>query len=539
MKIMTISYSTKSLDHLGLVSGMCKDIGIAKFIDDAHPEQSKDKHVSYGQLVEAMILNGLGFVGRTLYMYPEYFADRPVERLLGKGVKAEHINDDALGRCLDQLYETGVSDLFQGLSARTISHLKLPCEGLNLDSTSIHVDGEYKDEDGNTAIQLVRGYSRDHRPELNQVVLNLITENQAGIPVYMQAASGNINDNEGFKNIIKQHVKSLKAAYHNRYFIGDAALYTIGSVQSFDEQNELFISRVPQKLNLVKDAISEQHNYLFTELGNGYSATWIDSNYGGVKQRWLLVFSEQAKKREQYTLDKRMLKDSNAALKSLKKLSKERFACHADAMKMLGIWMKSQASMVLSEIEVIEHPVYHKSGRPKSGQEPDDYEYQVIGLLASKLNYREQKLSEKGLFMLATNDCSDTLTMSKMLELYKSQQSVEKGFRFLKSPDFLTSSLYLKKPERIEALLMIMTCCLMVYAALEHKIREELKAKDAYFPNLKYKPCQNPTARWVFFCFQGIDILTISENRQFVLNIEERNRIIIDCMGPTYLQIYS
>lgn len=52
-----------------------------------------------GQLVEAMILNGLGFVGRTLHMYPEYVADRPVERLIDKGVKAEHINDDALGRC--------------------------------------------------------------------------------------------------------------------------------------------------------------------------------------------------------------------------------------------------------------------------------------------------------------------------------------------------------------------------------------------------------------------------------------------------------
>ena len=51
----------------------------------------------------------------------------------------------------------------------------------------------------------MRGYSRDHRPELNQVVLNLIIENQAGIPAYMQAASGNINDNEGFKNIDKQH----------------------------------------------------------------------------------------------------------------------------------------------------------------------------------------------------------------------------------------------------------------------------------------------------------------------------------------------
>ena len=234
-----------------------------------------------------------------------------------------------------------------------------------------------------------------------------------------------------------------------------------------------------------------------------------------------------------------MLKDSSAALKSLEKLSKQRFSCHADAMKMLGIWMKSQASMSLSDINVIEHPIFTKSGRPKTGQEPDGYEYQVSGILASKMSFREHKSSEKGLFMLATNDCSDALTMSKMLELYKSQQSVEKGFRFLKSPDFLTSSLYLKKAERIEALLMVMTCCLMVYAALEHKIRTELSAKEVYFPNLKYKPCQNPTARWVFFCFQGIHILTISEEEQVVLNIKERNRIIIDCMGPTYQKIYS
>ena len=102
-----------------------------------------------------------------------------------------------------------------------------------------------------------------------------------------------------------------------------------------------------------------------------------------------------------------MLKDITAALKSLEKLSKQRFACHANAMKMLGIWMKSQASMSISEIDVIEHPIFTKSGRPKTGQ--------VTGLLASKLNVRERKLSEKGLFMLATNDCSDTLTMSKMI----------------------------------------------------------------------------------------------------------------------------
>lgn len=143
------------------------------------------------------------------------------------------------------------------------------------------------------------------------------------------------------------------------------------------------------------------------------------------------------------------------------------------------------------------------------------------------------------MFMLATNDLNETLMMEKMLELYKSQQSVEKGFRFLKSPDFFTSSLFLKKLERIKALLMVMTCCLMVYTALEYKIRRELKAQSVYFPNLKYKACQNLTARWVFFCFQGIDVLTIGDKQQLVLNVEERNSIIINCMGSIYKKIYS
>ena len=84
---------------------------------------------------------------------------------------------------------------------------------LVLDSISIHVDGSFEHDIDSKAVRLVRGYSCDHRPELNQVVLNLITENKAGIPVYMQASSGNINDNEGFKKFI------LKSAAECRFQI--------------------------------------------------------------------------------------------------------------------------------------------------------------------------------------------------------------------------------------------------------------------------------------------------------------------------------
>ncbi len=78
----------------------------------------------------------------------------------------------------------------------------------------------------------------------------------------------------------------------------------------------------------------------------------------------------------------------------------------------------------------------------------------------------------------------------------------------------------------------------MVYAALEYKMRKKLKAQSAYFPDLKYKPTQTPTARWVFFCFQGIDVLTISGNQELVLNLEGRNKIIIDCLGTIYQKNY-
>jgi transposase len=117
---------------------------------------------------------------------------------------------------------------------------------------------------------------------------------------------------------------------------------------------------------------------------------------------------------------------------------------------------------------------------------------------------------------------------------------VERGFRFLKSPEFLADSLFLKKPQRIESMLMIMTLCLMVYAALEYKIRKELKEQNKTFPNQLGKPIQNPTARWIFECFYEIQIVIIEQlNQQVIANLLERNRLILDLLGPMYWRYYA
>lgn len=531
-------FDVQRLDHLGLVAGFCNAVGVEEEIDAKLPKFSHKSNISNGKLLIAMILNGLGFVSRTLHMYPEYFSEKPTERLLGPGILPSHINDDVMGRFLDALYEEGVSSLYQGLATRVVKHLGLECQSLNLDTTSFHLDGEYEQDIDAESIKITRGYSRDHRPDLNQVVLSLITENQAGIPLYMQACSGNANDTETFKKTVKSHLKSLKDAYNNTYLIADAALYTEENVQALSEQNQLFITRVPQKLNEAKAVISLAEETTWTELDNGYSGAWFDAAYGGVQQRWLLIKSTQAHTREKHILDRSIKKTTEEAVKSFNKLCREKFDCEADAAAALMRWQEKQPFSRVADALIKRVDKRAKRGRPSSS---DDIKttFQITGAIMTELGLRNEAQKTKGLFILGTNDLSEKLGMQFLLDEYKSQQAVERGFRFLKSPDFLTSSLFLKKPERIEALLMIMTCSLMIYAGIEHLIRRRLTETNTFFPDMKKKPTQQPTAKWVFFCFQGVSVVLIDNQMQIVTNVTDRHRVILNCLGKEYWKFYS
>lgn len=440
-------------------------------------------------------------------------------------------------RKVSSLYEEGVSELYQEIAARVVTYLKLPCKSLNLDTTSFHLDGQYERDIDAQAIHITRGYSRDHRPDLNQVVLSLITENQAGIPLYMQAVSGNANDTDTFKKTVKSHLKSLKSAYHNTYFIADSALYTAETIQSLSEQNQLFITRVPQKLKEAKVILAKTAAVTWTELRDGYAGAWFESNYGGVQQRWLLIKSTQAKTREKHILNAAISKKTQRAIIDFKKLMRQQFACDTDANKALQQWLDKQDFIRIDDSKVIQHEKRTKRGRPGLNDEVMTT-FQITGTIVTDLSLCNEAQETNGLFILGTNDLSEELAMQFLLDEYKSQQAVERGFRFLKSPDFLTSSLFLKKPERIEALLMIMTCSLMVYAGLEHLIRQRLVEQNAFFPDMKKKPTQRPTARWVFFCFQGISVLIIDKTTTVVTNVIDRQKIILDCLGKPYWGFY-
>ena len=205
------------------------------------------------------------------------------------------------------------------------------------------------------------------------------------------------------------------------------------------------------------------------------------SNYADIEQRWIIVHSSQAKKRAKRTLDKQCLKASTANLKAFHTLCNKTFDQKKEAQKALQEFKKTLLFTSVSESKIKAIPRYKKRGKPPKDAKPDYYVYQIEGCLASLLIPRETRLKRKSCFIIATNELDEkALPNPEVIVQYKNQQKVEKGFRFLKDPMFLADSRHRESPKRIMALMMVMTICLLVYAALEYRMRQSMKEKKHF-----------------------------------------------------------
>ena len=89
------------------------------------------------------------------------------------------------------------------------------------------------------------------------------------------------------------------------------------------------------------------------------------------------------------------------------------------------------------------------------------------------------------------------------------------------------------------ALLMVMTVCVLVYAALEYRIRTALKDHEATFPNQQGKRIQHPTARWVFHDFVGSHLLCQAGQWPMVLNLTAEHQHLLRLLGQPYMWRYD
>lgn len=255
-----------------------------------------------------------------------------------------------------------------------------------------------------------------------------------------------------------------------------------------------------------------------------------------------MLSSETSKQRAIKQVDKKVTKEASAIEKQLFHLQAKRFNCAEDAIAAAETLARKWTLHHLKGTQMIEHLSYEGKGRSKKEQKPSITQYQVIGKNEQGFAKIEHLKAKNAHYIIGSNTDPKELSDQEVIHAYKEQHQVEGGFRFLKDPLFFAASLFVKKPKRIMALLMVMLLSLLVYGVAERRMRANLAEQEETLPNQIHQSTAVPTLRWVFQLLYGIHYLEISTEKQPQQVIEGltplRQKILL-LFGTTVADIYQ
>jgi transposase len=263
-------------------------------------------------------------------------------------------------------------------------------------------------------------------------------------------------------------------------------------------------------------------------------------DYSDISQKWVVFHSNMMHDRQEKTLESNLGKDFEKTRISLKKFSTHEFVCEPDAIAAAEKWLKNHPRYRFRELSIV--PVKHKDrktrGRPKA-DEPLTISYLISAEIEHDPAAVQREKQKLGRFVLATNDLE--LLPDMILEYYKNQGTVERGFRFLKDKSFRVAEIFLKKNSRIQALAMIMVLCLFIYSMVEFRLRRELERSGETVISQTNKSTQKPTLKWVFFLFRRVrafSVIVDGNKIPRISNLTDDLRKILALLGQPYEKFY-
>ncbi len=408
------------------------------------------------------------------------------------------------------------------------------------------------------------GYSREHRADLKQWMLALATTHEGDVPLFMRPLDGNSSDARTLVATVKALKEQLGGEEEEEedsslasIYVADAGIYGEENMIRLAEAGVEWISRVPQRSTAARSLIEEaldapEHHWRESqEDGNklrlffGEEACLMELPQG--TERWVVLSSEKGLKQAKERLQRQLGRQRREWEKKLWHLSNRSFACEADAQEALREATKRlpECLEIVGEPTFRSRPRYAKGGRPPEGAEPASTEWHMEeATLGVNQEHLERESERRACYIVGTNvlDPPARLSEEDLVASYKGQGGVERGFRFLKDPLFLASSVFVKKPERIVALSFVMVVCLLVYRLAEQRLRKRLAESGQSIPNQVGKPSTNPTMRWVFQFFEGIDVLHVRSSTgysQHVLHLQAVHEQVLRLLGPLYQKLYD
>jgi transposase len=514
--------------HLPIIKAYADQLGLVSLINHYVPTAME---VDAGTVVLALVLDTLS--GRSpLYRLEEFFAQQDTALLLGKAIPPQALNDDTAGRVLDRLYDFGTMRLFTACAVRAAMRFGLERRYVHFDTTSRSVWGEYQfAETQDLPFQVTYGYSKDKRPDLKQFVLSTLCVDRA-VPIWGKPEDGNASD-KTLNTTLLSEIAQLLAQYGVQpgayIYIADAALVTEDNLAAL--RDTLFITRLPATYSecgrVIAEAVAanrwEEVGVLAQtpptkhRPGTCYKVAESSVTLYGKAYRAVVVHSSSQDQRRQEHLERELRASYTTLEATVHEAARQEYFCHADAEAAAAKLRALQSAYHWVEVGVEERPTYGP-GRPSRTQ-PRVVKALRYGLqvtLHARSEVIARKRQETGCFVLLTH----VPTAGEMahragdvLWAYKEQHGIEQNYGFLKDP-LIVNSLFLKKPERIEALGLVLLLALLLWRLVERTLRVHVETTGQPLTGWDKKATQKPTAFMMMTKFAGVMVIKVGDQRQ-------------------------
>lgn len=517
---------TFTIGALPIVNQLLERMQLERFMKQHLPPDGRSMAVPTSRCL-LLLLRNLLLSREPIYGQGEW-AERFAPELLGlRPGDLDHVNDDRIGRSLDRLFQSNVSEWVLTVVRHVIEEFDVSLDELHNDSTTVSFYGAYEtaaeeEKRGRQKrLAVTFGHSKDHRPDLKQLLYILTVTNDGGVPLYFTAASGNTTDDtthRGTWDLMRQLIGHADFLY-----VADCKLAARDNLQYIHNQGGRFITILPrtrredaefrQQLLSNLEAVPWEHLYDVTDddgevVDRLRACTQDHRSSEGFRLLWFHSTRKAQRDagRRARALDRasKQLANLQSRLGAARTRFRKREKVEAAVQEILGDgdvqrWLRVQ--ILDFEEEKFKQSTRGRPGKNTQYVRETTKRFQLSWIVSTVQIEHDQ--ATDGVFPLITNQ--HEMTPEEALRAYKRQPLIEKRFSQFKS-DYEVAPIYLKEVTRIQSMLAIYFFVLMLQTLLERELRSALE--DSEYDGLplypEYRHCQAPTTRRILDVFETV-----------------------------------
>lgn len=516
-----LTLRTQRLGPLPLINHVLRRLDLEALLAEFVPTTDRRQRLAHAKAL-GVLLRSVLIEREPIYRLQETAATFAPEAFGLDDDEAGHVGDDVIGRALDHLFDADRGTLLTRVVVSAVQRFDLSLDELHDDSTSIKFTGQYRSASGRRvrgkrAPFITHGYSKDHRPDLKQLLFILTTTSDGAVPVQFRSDDGNTSDvvtHEETWNSLCQITGRTDFLY-----VADSKLCNEDAMNHIDRRRGRFLTVLP------RNRMEDQE---FREWIQGHEPSWQlvrdeenPRHKDGLRDRWsifryhlsskegwpvfwlwssLLALKHEQFRRECMAKAEQQLEDLQAKLTGSRPRSRTRESVERSVAAIVG---GKVGRWLQVEIQATEKHSFHQAHRGRPSQNTSyvrrtkhgwRLEWQVD---ENVITYDRRS---EGMYPLLTNDRE--LSPEEAFAAHRRQPAIEKRFEQLKTV-FEIAPVFLKNETRVEALFFVYFLALLVQALLERELRRGMKEHDVaelpLYP--EERTCQRPTAEQIFRLF--------------------------------------